>query len=244
MKAFAADLHIHTALSPCASDEMTPVEIVRDAIHEGLDMIAICDHNSAGNVTAVQQAAGGAISVLGGIEITTAEEAHVIGLFPDASAAGAASEEIGAGLPRLRQDPGKFGTQLLMNASGRVVGTEARMLGVASVFGLDDAVELIRRHDGLAVAAHLDRPSFSVLSQLGMMPADVEFDAIEVSAAGAAAGRVAEFVSFGLPVITSSDSHFPSDVGSCRTRFDMLSATFGELVLALEGAAGRRWHRA
>ena len=93
-----ADLHVHTALSPCADDEMTPPAIVAAALAEGLAMIAVCDHNSARNVAAVQEAAGERLAVLAGMEITTAEECHVVGLFPDASAAQAAGAEVGASL--------------------------------------------------------------------------------------------------------------------------------------------------
>jgi len=93
-----ADLHVHTALSPCADDEMTPPAIVAAALAEGLAMIAVCDHNSARNVAAVQEAAGERLAVLAGMEITTAEECHVVGLFPDASAAQAAGAEVGATL--------------------------------------------------------------------------------------------------------------------------------------------------
>ena len=242
MKTFAADLHIHTALSPCAFEEMTPVAIVQAAMREGLDMIAICDHNSAGNVRATQEAARGNTAVLAGIEITTSEEAHVIGLFPDATAACAVGDQVRATLPERRDASRKFGQQLLMNASGAVLGAESKMLSSASGFALHDAVKLIKKHHGLAIAAHLDRPSFSILSQLGVFPAQSDLDAIEISAAAAAASRAHEFRSFGLPVITSSDSHFLSDVGSCATVFDMLSAAFDELTLALRGAAGRRLH--
>lgn len=242
MKTFAADLHIHTALSPCALEEMTPVAIVQAAIREGLDMIAICDHNSAGNVRATQEAARGDTAVLAGIEITTSEEAHVIGLFPDATAACAAGDEVRATLPERGEASRKFGEQLLMNASGEVLGAETKMLSTASGFALRDAVKLIKKYHGLAIAAHLDRPSFSIVSQLGVFPAETDLDAIEISAVAAAASRAGEFMSFGLPVITSSDSHFLSDVGSCATVFEMLSVAFDELTLALRGAAGRRLH--
>ena len=242
MKTFAADLHIHTALSPCALTEMTPVAIVQAAIGEGLDMIAICDHNSAGNVRATQEAARGDTAVLAGIEITTSEEAHVIGLFPDATAACAVGDAVRATLPEQREASRTFGEQLLMNASGEVLGAETKILSTASGFALRDAVKLIKKHHGLAIAAHIDRPSFSIVTQLGVFPAESDLDAIEISAAAATACRAGEFMSFGLPVMASSDSHFLSDVGSCATVFEMLSAAFDELTLALRGAAGRSLH--
>ena len=87
VRSILADLHIHTALSPCADGEMTPPAIVHEAVMKGLGMIAICDHNSAANTEAVQKAAGGLLTVIAGMEITTAEEVHVIGLFPTVQSA-------------------------------------------------------------------------------------------------------------------------------------------------------------
>jgi PHP family Zn ribbon phosphoesterase len=245
VKRFAADLHIHTALSPCASQEMTPSAIVDTAVQRGLAMIAVCDHNSAGNAAAVQQAAGNEIAVLAGMEITTSEEAHVIGLFPDAAAARAASQPIRETLPEVDADTfRRFGSQLFMDAQGRVVGEETKLLAAASGLGLSETVHLIKRYGGIAVAAHLDRPSFSVLSQLGVFPVDAGFDAVEISAATALSARSAEFASFNVPVVTGSDAHFLSDVGTCRTVFEMSGPSFDELLEALRGTGGRRVHHA
>lgn len=241
MKRFAADLHIHTALSPCALEEMTPAAIVAAAAREGLGMIAICDHNAAGNVEAAQAAAAarGGVSVLAGIEITTAEEAHVLGLFSGAPAASAVAGAVRATLPPAGPQ-GVFGGQFLMDASGAVVGSDDRHLAMASGFDLEDAAALIRRHGGLVVASHVDRPSYSVISQLGLFPTTVTFDAIEVSAAGVRMGRDAEFRALGLPMLTASDSHFLSDIGTARTWLDLRDATFDELRLALRAQDGRR----
>ena len=238
MKRFVADLHIHTVLSPCASDDMTPPAIVRAAIDEGLAMIAICDHNSARNVAAVREAAGNDIAVIAGMEITTAEEVHVIGLFRNVEAAGAVSEKVGESLPRLKEVSRSSYRQQVTDSQGRVLGVETRMLSAASCLGLGDAVRMIKGHEGIAVAAHVDRPSFSVLSQLGVFPEAAGFDAIETTVT-AAPSSFAEFASLGLPIIASSDAHSPSDVGTRRTALDMLDCSFGELALALRGAMGR-----
>jgi len=239
VKRFVADLHIHTVLSPCASEDMAPPAIVRAAIDRGLAMIAICDHNSAGNVTAVQEAAGSDMAVIAGIEIMTAEEVHVVGLFGDAGAASAVGGKVRENLPRLRDVSRTSGRQQFVDSQGRVLRSETRMLSAASSFALCDAVRMIHSHGGIAVAAHVNRPSFSVLSQLGVFPEDAGFDAIETSVT-AEPWRLAEFASLGLPVIASSDAHSPSDVGTRCTVFEMLGGSFGELVLALRGAMGRR----
>lgn len=253
MVRLAADMHIHTVLSPCASREMTPPAIVREAARKGIALIAVCDHNSAGNVRAVEAAAAAlpnGPAVIAGIEITTGEEAHVLGFFPCASAACAAAAEVGAGLPawrplaaRTSASPAAGGLrepeQELVDAEGNRTGIETRMLAAASGFALSATVELIHRHGGLAVAAHVDRRSFSVPGQLGFIPPDVPFDGLEISAAGASRGRTADFVSQGLPLLSSSDSHFLEEIGNGLTVLDVEAPVFSELCKALRGVEGR-----
>jgi len=244
VKRFLVDLHIHTALSPCASEEMTPPAIVWAAVRKGLGMIAICDHNTARNAGATQEAAGANLTVLAGMEMTTAEEVHVVGIFPDAERACAAGDEVRSSLPDMGDASTRFGEQRLMDAQGKILGKETKMLAASSAFGLSETVNLIKRHDGLAIAAHVDRPSFSVLSQLGMFPADAGFDAVEVSAAAVSSARAVQFSSFGLPVIVSSDSHFLSDVGTRCTVSEMGEPSFNELALAFKGIGQRRLYYA
>jgi 3',5'-nucleoside bisphosphate phosphatase len=254
MMRLAADLHIHTVLSPCASRDMTPPAIVREALRRELDVIAVCDHNSAGNVEAVVEAAGalrGALSVIPCIEITTVEEVHVLGLFANPSSARAVGAEVTSGLPlwrplapRTSPTGGRPGPrepeQQLMDACGRQTGIEKRMLASASRFTLSAAVELIHLHGGIAVAAHLDRRSFSVLSQLGFMPSDVAFDGLEISAAGVTRGRAAEFAAYHLPLISSSDGHFLEDIGTGLTVLEVEEPVLREIVKAFQGIGGRR----
>jgi PHP family Zn ribbon phosphoesterase len=240
MKQFRADLHIHTVLSPCAGAEMTPAAIVRQAIEQGLSIVAICDHNAADNAAAAQRAARSALTVLAGIEIETAEEAHVIGIFPTAQAACRVGTNIKETLPPLENPPTWMGEQAIVGESGERIGKETKMLSAASSFPLEKAVLLIHEHDGIAIAAHVDRPSFSVTSQLGFIPEGAGFDALEISVAGAKKGRAKEFRAFGLPVVASSDSHYLSDIGEACTTFEMVEPTFGEMLLAMRGRAGRR----
>jgi predicted metal-dependent phosphoesterase TrpH len=240
MKRMAADLHIHTALSPCAEDEMTPPAIVARAVRKRLDMIAICDHNSAGNAAAVQEAARGSVAVLAGMEVTTAEEAHVVGLFPDVERAQSAAERIRAALPDAARGRSPLSRQRLLDAAGSVVGRERKLLAAAAALTLSDTVALIHAHGGLAIAAHVDRPSFSVFVQLGMWPESAGFDAVEVSTAAVASGRDKEFLTLGLPIVTSSDSHFLSSVGSSFTVFEMETPSLEELARAMKVGGIRR----
>jgi predicted metal-dependent phosphoesterase TrpH len=240
MTAYRADLHLHTALSPCGEGDMTPQAIVRQACLAGLDMIAICDHNTSGNTKAVQEAAGDALTVIAGIEITTAEEVHVVGLFPDVEKAHQASTKVLSTLPQVTpEDTKRFGEQWFMDAHDHVLACETRMLATASALDLAQTVSLIKRNEGLAIAAHIDRRSFSIISQLGLLPEDARFDALELSAAAVRAGRIDEFSRYGLPLIASSDSHFPEDIGVCQTIFNMHAPTFQEIVMTLHGIRNR-----
>jgi PHP family Zn ribbon phosphoesterase len=231
----AADLHVHTCLSPCAERLMRPREIVEAAVARGIGMIGVCDHNSAGNVRAVTEAAGGRLCVIAGMEITTSEEAHVVGLFPSAEAAEAAAREVAGALPRCRQPE----EQELVDADGTTLGLEPLMLSVASAFSLEGTIDLVHRHGGLAIAAHVDRRSFSVPSQLGFIPPEAGFQALEVSAYGARTGRAKAFTGLGFPLTTASDAHAPELVGEGFVVLDTEEPGFRELALALAGADGR-----
>ena len=198
-------------------------------------MIAICDHNTAGNVAAVQEAAAGRLAVLAGIEVTTAEEIHVVGIFPDIEAAEDVGRKVQAALPpRARAVP--------------------RLLSAGCALGLAEAVALIHGHGGLAVAAHVDRPSYSVVSQLGIFPQGAGFDAVEVSAAGARRNaecgvRNAEWKSrvgipAALPVLCGSDAHSLEELGGGRTLLDVDEPGFAGLRRALSQGGVRGWRYA
>ena len=240
-----ADLHIHTALSPCASREMVPCAIVLTARQRRLDVIAICDHNTAANVSAVSRAAAreteGSLAVIPGIEITTREEVHVVGLFPALEPALDVSRRVLETLPWWDAGGRDFAEceQWILDDRDRRVGTERRMLAAASRYSLSEAVGLIRENDGVAVAAHVHRRAFSVLGQLGFFPQEPRFDAAEVSAEGVARGRAEELECHGIPLIASSDSHYLEDIGGACIALAVEGLGFPELVLAIRGAEGR-----
>jgi len=246
------DLHVHTALSPCASEEMTPPAITAAAREKGLDVIAVCDHNTAGNVAAVREAAdaaGGQPFVIAGIEISTAEEVHVLGLFPNVAAAERAAARVTALLPRTvdlfpghrRRYQTYFGEQTLLDARGRARGEERAALALATSLSLAAAVALIHHEKGVAVAAHIDRPSYSVYSQLGLFPKEAGFDGAEVSRhLEEGSPRSEEFAALGLPLLRGSDSHFLAELGTVFSLAWMAEPSFTEFVLCLAGTGGRR----
>lgn len=209
----------------------------------GLDLIAICDHNTAGNAAAVQEVAEGPgegrVTVIAGIEIATREEVHILGLFPNVARAEQAAAAIQSSLHRYLPGERRYGKQLLMNGDGDTVAEEDCVLSAACALDLGQTVALVRGLGGLAVAAHVDRPSFSVTSQLGFFPPDVRFDAIEISASGVREGRADSFVEIGLPIISGSDSHSLNEIGASRAVLEAEAATFDEVASALLGRNGR-----
>jgi PHP family Zn ribbon phosphoesterase len=199
----------------------------------------VCDHNTCDNAEAVARAGGGQLAVIAGMEITTAEEVHVLGLFPGLEAARKAMQRVQAGLPAWAPPRGCT-QQRLLDEEGRILGYESHLLAGSSGLALSEAVAMIRALGGLAVASHVDRKSFSVIGQLGFLPPEVRFDALEISAAGAARGRAADFQAAGLPLLSSSDGHCPEEVGAGCTLLEAEEPSFAELALALRGHGGRR----
>jgi 3',5'-nucleoside bisphosphate phosphatase len=221
---------------------MTPPAIVQTALARGLDMIAVCDHNTAGNARAMQQAGAAAgLPVLAGMEVASVEEVHIVGLFPDADHAERAGDHVRGLLPTA--DPhyySFFGEQPLLAADGRQAGAETVALALATPLELSEAVALIHDCGGLAIAAHVDRNSFGVFSQLGFFPADAGFDAVEISRwLPADSPRLAEFAALGLPLVGSSDGHYLEELGQGYTALVAEAPTFAELALAFGGTGGR-----
>ncbi|HWQ57631.1 MAG TPA: PHP domain-containing protein [Clostridia bacterium] len=177
----AADLHIHSCLSPCADMLMTPNNIVNMARLKGLDVIAVSDHNSAKNLLAVQKAAEElGILFLPAIEAETREEVHVLCYLPTVGAALLLGEELTARLPDQPNLPAFFGEQTVMNECDEIVGTEPKLLIQSTDLSIEELAALCRAHGGVPVPAHVNRTSNSVLYNLGFIPPDVGFTSIEV----------------------------------------------------------------
>ena len=221
------DLHIHSALSPCGDNDMTPNNIVNMAYLKGLDVIAVTDHNSCGNVRAVQRAAEGKLMVIAGMEIETSEEVHVLGLFPSIEAAEEMETALAASAAPVKNRPEIFGNQYYMDENDEIVGEEERLLVTATGLDIYDTVENILRLGGVSIAAHIDRTSYSVLSNLGFIPPDLKIGAVEITSANrdAMIDRYADYV-----VLTSSDAHYLGDISERNCCIEVLNRDVGEFL--------------
>lgn len=241
MKTYRSDLHIHTCLSPCADLEMSPLAIVDTSIKKGLDLIAVCDHNSAENAGAVVRAgAKRGLHVLPGMEINSMEEVHVLAIFNNENQAGIMQEIIYNHLDGTN-NPDVFGEQIVVDEFDQVEGFNDRMLLGATRLRLSDIVQKVHELGGLSIASHIDRPSYSVISQLGFIPSDLKLDALEISYNTKRESLINNAADTGnLPILTSSDAHFPNDIGRVYTSFFIGAPSIDEILMAFNKESGRR----
>ncbi len=216
MTTLRGDLHVHTCLSPCADDNLTPAIAVGMAKLAGAELIAVTDHNSARNLPAAQiacQAYG--IHLLPGIEVNTAEEIHLLCYFPSVETALEFGDILYHALPEFPYDPQVWGRQLVMDVDDHVLGQIEKLLTGAVRMSLKEVAELCRRMGGVPAPAHADADSYSVFSVLGGWPMDVDFDLYEIKFPQ----RAEKLMRAGLlpadkPLLTSSDAHYIEAIGN------------------------------
>ena len=174
------DFHLHSCLSPCGDNDMTPYNLVNMAKLMGYDIIALTDHNSCLNCPAAIKAGEEAgITVVPGMELCTSEEIHTVCLFPTLQKALAFSEYVKITMPSVINDENIFGNQYIMDHTDKILGKEEILLTTASGISIDDVVSEVSRFDGVVFPAHLDRASYSVLSVLGFMYPEMNFTTAE-----------------------------------------------------------------
>lgn len=241
LRIFRCDLHVHTCLSPCAELDMYPQALIDSVIAAKVDLIAVTDHNASENVPHVLAAARGKpVTVLPGMEVATREEVHTLALLDTLEALAELQAYVYAHLRGANREE-IFGCQAIVNAQNEVEGFNDHLLIGAADIGLPDLIDRIHRLGGLAVASHIDRDSFSVLSQLGFIGPDTPFDALEVTPQLGIHGGRARFPELArFPFLTASDAHLRRDIGRGATDFLLCAPTVTELKLAFAEQEGRR----
>ena len=206
----AYDLHIHSCLSPCGDMDMTPNNIVNMSKLMGYDIIALTDHNTCGNCEAamkVGEAVG--ITVIPGMELCTAEEVHVVCLFPTIEDAKGFSDYVYQTLPPINNKPKIFGEQAICDENDNIVGYEEKLLITASGISTAKAVEEVAKFNGICYPAHIDRSSFSVLSNLGVIDESFGFKCAEIFDIEKADELKAKHpILNDMRIVTDSDAHY------------------------------------
>lgn len=204
------DFHIHSALSPCGDNDMTPNNLINMSIIKGLDAVALTDHNACENVRAAAAVAGDKIIFIPGMEVETSEEVHIVTLFPTADAAEEMQRILVDSSPFIPNRPEIFGNQYIMDENDEICGEIDRMLVTASGLDIYTVVAAAKDLGGTAYPAHIDRESYSVLSNLGFIPPDLDISAVEITEKSRAALE-GEY-SNRYNIITSSDAHYLWDI--------------------------------
>ena len=235
MPRYAYDLHIHTCLSPCGDNEMTPPNIANMAYVKGLDLIAVTDHNSAKNARAVMNAARDLpLTVIPGAELTTAEEIHVVCLLPDADSAEAFDRELETHMPQIPNQPDYFGDQLLMDENENVTGTFPWLLPNALDLSIDAVPALCEKFGGVCFPAHIDRPANGILAVFGLLPDTPVFPTLEVhDPEKFFADPANEAYRAEHRVLTSSDAHRLGDMAEATHFLELPENSFAALRAAI-----------
>ncbi len=223
MNRYYYDLHIHSCLSPCADNDMTPNNIAGMAALAGLNVVALTDHNSTRNCPAFFAAAKKqGIIPIAGMELTTAEDIHVICLFETLEDALSFNDELDTRRIRIKNRTDIFGDQLIMDSEDNVIATEEDLLSNATELMLDDVPPLVYKYRGICYPAHVDREANGLIATLGTFPVSPSFSISEFHDADKYESyRILHPQLNKMRVVVSSDAHYLWDIRDKEHYFDL-----------------------
>lgn len=218
------DLHLHSCLSPCGDDDMTPNNIAGMASIKGLNIVAITDHNSCGNCPAFFSACSNySLIAIAGAEITTAEDIHSVALFESLEGAMDFNEFLKTKRILIENDSAIFGKQIYMDGCDRVVGEEKHLLINAVDISIDDIHGIVERYGGIAYPAHIDKESNSIVGVFGTVP-ESDFTVYEFADKSNIDTYVSRFQAIkDRFYVSSSDAHYLWDINEQVNHFEILS---------------------
>ena len=209
MKRYYYDLHTHSCLSPCADDDNTPNNIAGMARLSELDIVALTDHNTCKNCPAFFEACERySITAVAGMELTTAEDIHVVCLFEHLSDALRFDAYVEGRRFKIKNREDIFGKQLIMSSCDEVIGTEEFLLSAATDITLGELPSLVKDHGGICYPAHIDRDSNGIINILGTIPESPAFDFYELRDGGNRQGYSEKYSIPEDRLLVDSDAHF------------------------------------
>jgi PHP family Zn ribbon phosphoesterase len=235
----SADLHIHSTLSPCASLEMSPAAIIRRARELSLDVIAVSDHNSVENCfRAAEIGEKNGVQVLFGMEAQTREDVHILCLFENRRQAEHFNDRIYALLPDVKNNPDFFGDQVVVDEQDNIIRHEEKLLLNALNVSIPELLELVQRHQGFTIPAHVESAPYGLLVNLGMIPHELEGSVLEISCATRSETVLHMYPDLArFPLISNSDAHYLKDIGRAYTQFHAADASLSALIEAAKNGA-------
>jgi PHP family Zn ribbon phosphoesterase len=237
----AADFHIHSTLSPCASLEMSPAAIIHRARELGLDMIAITDHNSVANCfSAAALGEKNGVLVLYGMEAQTREDVHILCLFQNPCQAESFNDRIYALLPDVKNNPDFFGDQVIVDEHDNIIRHEEKLLLNALNISIPELLELVQFHQGFTIPAHVESAPYGLLVNLGLVPRELDNSVLEISCATRSETVLKMYPDLTrFPLISNSDAHFLKDIGRAHTIYQTADASLPALIDAARNGAFR-----
>lgn len=210
------DLHIHSCLSPCADEDMTPNNIAGMAFLAGLNVAAVCDHNSADNAKAVKKACENyGIKYIWGAEICSSEEIHILCYFKEENQLSAFCKIVEDSSFKFPNDTSVYGTQYIMDEEDNITGQKDWLLINACGLSCYEVINLCREHKGVSFWAHIDKQSFSVISVLGAIPPDIKADGVEIYNLNNRPQLIQKgFITSDTPYMSNSDAHSLEFIGA------------------------------
>ena len=229
------DLHMHSCLSPCGDNEMTPVNLVGLSALNGLDAIALTDHNISLNVPAAVFAGEAyGVTVVPGMELETSEEIHVVCLFPTLELLEEFRQYVVASYVQVPNRPEIFGEQRIMNSDDEQTGEYPWLLLAPTGISIDDAIPKVLEMGGVAYPAHVDRDSYSTLSVLGAMPYGYPLHFAEISYECDPESLFAQYPFMReYTLIHASDAHYPQFIADPGAELEVEENTPEGIIKAL-----------
>jgi len=242
MKLYKADLHTHTVLSPCGDLDMSPARIVSVAKERGIDILGITDHNSTRQCEVMKEVARKQdLYVLCGAEVTTREEVHCLAFFEEPQQLKAFDAYVYDHLDNFPNHPDKFGYQVVVDQQEMIVEQPEKLLISATDLSVEVLESKVHEMGGLFIPAHIDRMRNGIIGQLGLIPPDLQVDALELSPHVSLKDFKEQNPHYAnYTYIQSSDAHYIKDIGAVHTLFDIQHPSFAEIQLALQGLEGRK----
>ncbi len=235
---YTFDFHNHSCLSPCASLENSPLEMVERALRKRIDLFALTDHNSALNTpTFAIECANAGIIPLFGIELNPFEEAHLLAIFSDPLTALRFSDWAFGYLPAIQVDPLQFGDQVVVDPLGQILSMPATWYGSALKESFTFFAEEAAKAGAIVIPAHIDRPHFSVYSQLGFLPPG-HYDAVEAMSPNPEPALCGDYC-----VISNSDAHVLEHIGRRPSLIELDEKKVSDMRVGLTRIA-EAWHKA
>lgn len=222
MSRYYYDFHIHSCLSPCADNDNTPNNIAGMSTLCGLNIVALTDHNTCKNCPAFFEAARkNGIIPIAGMELTTAEDIHIVCLFENLESALEFDNEVDTRRVKIKNRTDIFGDQLILDKDDELIGTDEYLLSNATTISVSEVSDMVARYGGICYPAHIDRQANGIIAVLGTVPEDLHFKCVELHDGDKSEEYIEKYNLHDKKILISSDAHYLTDMRDADAYLDI-----------------------